>query len=167
MHTHKIFYIKTFKIAPLRFDPNINFRELHCSLLKSHCLKHSLILIRCCGSMSYCADIRRWERACLRALCVMQHDTHLPVPFCNTAESKLHIMKFAPLWQHLNVACQLVKSNYCQWSINFWYSPLSTFYLLTKPICDRICDTKETPVHSIYQEWPDGQASRDALQKAP
>jgi len=32
-------YIKTFKIAPTRFDPKIIFRELHFSLLKSHFLK--------------------------------------------------------------------------------------------------------------------------------
>jgi len=43
MHTYKIFYIKTFKIAPTYFDPKIIFRELHCSLLKSHLKKHSLI----------------------------------------------------------------------------------------------------------------------------
>jgi len=35
MHTHIPFYIKTFKIAPTCFDPNI-FRELYCSLLNSH-----------------------------------------------------------------------------------------------------------------------------------
>jgi len=35
MHTHKIVYIKTFKIAPTCFDPEI-IRELRCSLLKSH-----------------------------------------------------------------------------------------------------------------------------------
>ena len=34
-HTYN-FYIKTFKIAPTCFDPKIIFRELHCSLLKSH-----------------------------------------------------------------------------------------------------------------------------------
>jgi len=33
---HKSFYIKTFKIAPTCFVPKIIFRELHCSLLKSH-----------------------------------------------------------------------------------------------------------------------------------
>jgi len=37
MHIHKIFYIKTFKIAPTCFDPKIIFRELHYSLLKSQC----------------------------------------------------------------------------------------------------------------------------------
>jgi len=36
MHIYKIFYIKTFKIAPKYFDPKIIFRELHFSLLKSH-----------------------------------------------------------------------------------------------------------------------------------
>jgi len=36
MHIHKFFYIKTFKIAPTCFDPKIIFRELHCSLLKTH-----------------------------------------------------------------------------------------------------------------------------------
>ena len=36
MHIYNFFYIKTFKIAPTRFDPKIIFRELHCSLLKSH-----------------------------------------------------------------------------------------------------------------------------------
>ena len=36
MHTHKNFYIKTFKIAPTCFDSKIILRELHCSLLKSH-----------------------------------------------------------------------------------------------------------------------------------
>jgi len=37
MHIHNsFFYIKTFKIAPTCFDPKIIFRELHCSLLKSH-----------------------------------------------------------------------------------------------------------------------------------
>jgi len=34
MHIYKIFYIKTFKIAPIYFDPKIIFRELNCSLLK-------------------------------------------------------------------------------------------------------------------------------------
>jgi len=33
---HKMFYTKTFKIAPTCFDPEIIFRELRCSLLKSH-----------------------------------------------------------------------------------------------------------------------------------
>jgi len=42
MHTHKIVYIGTFKIAPTCFDPKIIFREVHCSLLKSHFLKQSL-----------------------------------------------------------------------------------------------------------------------------
>jgi len=37
-HT-KHLYIKTFKIAPTCFDPKIIFREVHCSLLKSHFLK--------------------------------------------------------------------------------------------------------------------------------
>ena len=36
---NKIFYIKTFKIAPTCFDPKIIFRELHCSSLKSLFLK--------------------------------------------------------------------------------------------------------------------------------
>ena len=36
MHIHKIVYIRTFKIAPTRFDPEIIIRELHRSLLKSH-----------------------------------------------------------------------------------------------------------------------------------
>jgi len=36
MHIHKIVYNKTFKIAPTYFNPKIFFRELHCSLLKSH-----------------------------------------------------------------------------------------------------------------------------------
>jgi len=36
MHIRKIFFIKTFKIAPTCFDPKIIFRELHCSLVKSH-----------------------------------------------------------------------------------------------------------------------------------
>jgi len=36
MHVHKIFHIKTFKIAPTYFDHKIIFRELHCSLPKSH-----------------------------------------------------------------------------------------------------------------------------------
>jgi len=36
MHIHKIVYIKTFKIAPTCFDPEIIVRELRCSLLKSH-----------------------------------------------------------------------------------------------------------------------------------
>ena len=44
MHIHKIVYFKTFKIAPTCFDPTIIFRELYCSLLKSHFkTKHSLI----------------------------------------------------------------------------------------------------------------------------
>ena len=43
MHIHKTVYIKTLKIAPTCFDPKIIFRELHCSLLKSHFLKHLLI----------------------------------------------------------------------------------------------------------------------------
>jgi len=30
------FYIKTFKIASTCFDPKIIFREINCSLLKSH-----------------------------------------------------------------------------------------------------------------------------------
>jgi len=34
-HTYN-FYIKTFKISPTCFDPKIIFRELRCSLLKSH-----------------------------------------------------------------------------------------------------------------------------------
>ena len=38
MHTHKIVYIKTFKITPTYFDPKIIFRELRCSSLKSHFL---------------------------------------------------------------------------------------------------------------------------------
>jgi len=29
MHIYKFFYIKTFKIAPTCFDPQIIFRELH------------------------------------------------------------------------------------------------------------------------------------------
>jgi len=43
MHIHKMFYIKTFKIAPTCFDPKIIFRELHCSLLKSqsHATQHT------------------------------------------------------------------------------------------------------------------------------
>ena len=36
MHTHKIVYIKTFKIAPTCFDHAIIIRELRCSLLKLH-----------------------------------------------------------------------------------------------------------------------------------
>jgi len=32
MHTHKIVYIKTFKIAPTCFDHTIITRELRCSL---------------------------------------------------------------------------------------------------------------------------------------
>ena len=36
MHILNFFYIKTFKIAPTCFDPKIIFRELRCSLLKSH-----------------------------------------------------------------------------------------------------------------------------------
>jgi len=56
MHIHNFVYIKTFKIAPTCFDPKIIFRELHCSLPKSHFLKHSLInfliLTRCCGSIA-------------------------------------------------------------------------------------------------------------------
>ena len=36
MHTHKIVYIKTFKIAPTCFDHAIIIRELRCSSLKSH-----------------------------------------------------------------------------------------------------------------------------------
>jgi len=36
MNIHKIVYIKTFKVAPTRFDSKIIFRELHCSSLKSH-----------------------------------------------------------------------------------------------------------------------------------
>jgi len=60
MHIYNVFYIKTFKIAPTCFDPKIIFRELRCSLLKSHFQKHSLInfliLTWCCGSMSYCVS---------------------------------------------------------------------------------------------------------------
>jgi len=36
MHTHKIVYIKTFKIAPTCFDHAIFIRELRYSLLKLH-----------------------------------------------------------------------------------------------------------------------------------
>jgi len=44
MQIYNFFYIKTFKIAPTCFDPKIIFRELYCSLLKSHLKKkHSLI----------------------------------------------------------------------------------------------------------------------------
>jgi len=39
------FYIKTFKIAPTCFDPKLIFRELHCSLLKSHFFKNTHWLI--------------------------------------------------------------------------------------------------------------------------
>ena len=60
IHIHKIFYIKTFKITPTRFDPKIVFRELHCSFLKPHFYKHSLItfliLTWCCGSISNCVS---------------------------------------------------------------------------------------------------------------
>jgi len=43
MHIYTAFYIKTFKITPTCFDPKIIFRELCCSLLKSHFKIHSLI----------------------------------------------------------------------------------------------------------------------------
>jgi len=36
MHTHKIVYVKTFKIALTSFDHAIIIRELRCSLLKLH-----------------------------------------------------------------------------------------------------------------------------------
>jgi len=36
MYTHKIVYIKTFKIAPTYFDHAIIITELRCSLLKFH-----------------------------------------------------------------------------------------------------------------------------------
>jgi len=39
MQVHKILYVKTSEIAPTCFDPKIIFRELYCSLLKSHFLK--------------------------------------------------------------------------------------------------------------------------------
>ena len=39
MHVHKMFYIKTFKIAPTYFVRKVIFRELHCSLLKTHLKK--------------------------------------------------------------------------------------------------------------------------------
>jgi len=44
MHTHKIFYIKTFKIAPTYFDPKIIFRELHCDFSKEQCSSLKMIL---------------------------------------------------------------------------------------------------------------------------
>jgi len=80
MHIHKIFYIKTFKIAPTCFDPKIIFRELHCSLLshikKKHSLINFLILTRCCGSLSYCVGctlprMRLTMRVC-RVLCCVR-----------------------------------------------------------------------------------------------
>ena len=40
MHMHNFFYIKTFKIAPICFDPKTIFREPHCSLLKSRFYLH-------------------------------------------------------------------------------------------------------------------------------
>ena len=66
-HTNNCTYIKvhikTLKIAPTCFDPKIIFRELHCSLLKSHFRKPSLInfliLTWCCGSVSYCVSRTR------------------------------------------------------------------------------------------------------------
>jgi len=82
MHIHKIFYIKTFKIASTCFDPKIIFRELHCSLLKSHFEKHSLInfliLTWCCGSMSYFVSrtllrMRVTMGVCRVLRCVTQH----------------------------------------------------------------------------------------------
>jgi len=44
MHIQKIVYIEKLKITPTCFDSKIFFRELHCSLLKSHLKKkHSMI----------------------------------------------------------------------------------------------------------------------------
>jgi len=73
MHTHKIVYIKSFKIAPTCFDHAIIIRELRCSLLKLRLKKHSLIdfpiIIWCCGSMSYC--VGRASLRVRRTMCVV------------------------------------------------------------------------------------------------
>ena len=58
-HTNKCTYIKfhfkTLKIAPTCFDRKIIFRELHCSLLKSHFKNtHLLISIYIQGAVAAC-----------------------------------------------------------------------------------------------------------------
>ena len=59
------FYIKTFKIAPTYSDPKIIFRELRCSLLKSHFLKCdfskeqlSSLMIETCSSDFNCFNVK-------------------------------------------------------------------------------------------------------------
>jgi len=58
MHIDKIVYIKTFKIAPTRFDPKIIFRELHCSLLKSHFKNTQWVFLKCDFSKEQCSSLK-------------------------------------------------------------------------------------------------------------